>query len=180
MNSVFDVITCFSPHRESGGLLKRISRHTAPSSKGSSTSLSSLTVPVTVEDSPVLESSDDHQAKNYEVLLTVFVSLLRRDRLSLGKIFQRDVQSVVFTKLIELPLTYVQSEAQRLCESTEKLPHKLDTGKLAIYGLFAILKWFLKSRPTFLDFYKVCVDVSCPPTRSRLVGHRRGTSPPVH
>ena len=137
-------------------------------------------MPVIAEDSVVLESSDAHEAKNYEVLLTVFMSLLRRERLSLNKIFQQDVQSVVFTELIGLPLAYMQDEAQGLCESTEKLPRKLNTGKLAVYGLFSVLKWFLKSRPMFLDFYKVRGDVSCPSARSRLVGHRRGTSPPVH
>jgi hypothetical protein len=108
-----------------------------------------------MEDSTVFDSSDDRDSNNYMLLLDAFIVLLQRDRDLLNYVFPNDLQSLVFTKLIELPLVYMREEAQRLCESIERLAHKLDTGKFAVYGIFSILKWFLKSRQTFSKLYQV-------------------------
>ena len=121
--------------------------------RGTNSPLSSSTL--TVEDSAVFESSDDRDTNNYQMLLDAFIVLLQRDRDLLNYVFSSDLQSLVFTKLIELPLVYMREEAQRLCESIEKLPRKLDTGKFAIFGIFAILRWFLKSRATFAKLFQV-------------------------
>lgn len=101
------------------------------------------------------ESSDDRDTANYQVVLDAFIVLLRRDRELLNYVFPVDLQSLVFTKLIELPLAYMRDEAQRLCDSVERISKKLDTGKSAIFGIFAILRWFLKSRPTFAKLFQV-------------------------
>ena len=90
-----------------------------------------------------------------ELVLDAFIVLLQRDRDLLTYVFPKDLQSIVFTKLIELPLVYMREDAVVLCESVERLTHKLDTGKFAIFGLFSILKWFLKSRATFAKLYQV-------------------------
>ena len=108
-----------------------------------------------IDDGMTFESSDDRDTANYKYLLDAFIALLQRDRDLLNYVFPKELQSLVFTKLIELPLVYMREEAQSLCESIERLPHKLDTGKFAVYGIFSILKWFLKSRPTFSKLYQV-------------------------
>ncbi|CAF0744046.1 unnamed protein product [Adineta ricciae] len=107
-----------------------------------------------IDDGMTFESSDDRDTANYKYLLDAFIALLQRDRDLLNYVFPKELQSLVFTKLIELPLVYMREEAQSLCESIERLPHKLDTGKFAVYGIFSILKWFLKSRPTFSKLYQ--------------------------
>ena len=107
------------------------------------------------DDSGSFESSDDRDTSNYQVLLDAFIVLLRRDRDLLNYVFPLDLQTLVFAKLIELPLVYMREEAQRLCESVERLPKKIDAGKSAIFGIFAILRWFLKSRPTFAKLFQV-------------------------
>lgn len=122
-------------------------------SRGINSSLSTSTI--TMDDSSPFETSDDRDTNNYKSLLDAFIALLQRDRDLLNYVFPKELQSVVFTKLIELPLNYMREEAANLCESIEKLPHKLDTGKFAVYGIFSILKWFLKSRPTFSKLYQV-------------------------
>jgi hypothetical protein len=117
---------------------------------------SPLSSSITAMDDPIsFESSDDRDTNNYKLLLDAFISLLQRDRDLLNYVFPKELQSLVFTKLIELPLVYMREEAVNLCESIERLTHKLDTGKFAIYGIFSILKWFLKSRPTFSKLYQV-------------------------
>lgn len=109
----------------------------------------------TVDDTTPFDSSDDRDTTNYKTLLDAFIALLQRDRDLLNYVFPKELQSLVFTKLIELPLAYMREEASALCENIERLPHKLDTGKFAVYGIFSILKWFLKSRPTFSKLYQV-------------------------
>jgi len=117
---------------------------------------SPLSSSITAMDDPIsFESSDDRDTNNYKLLLDAFIALLQRDRDLLNYVFPKELQSLVFTKLIELPLVYMREEAVNLCESIERLTHKLDTGKFAIYGIFSILKWFLKSRPTFSKLYQV-------------------------
>jgi hypothetical protein len=108
-----------------------------------------------MDDNMTFESSDDRDTNNYKLLLDTFIALLQRDRDLLNYVFPKELQSLVFTKLIELPLAHMREEAVSLCESIERLPHKLDTGKSAVYGIFSILKWFLKSRPTFSKLYQV-------------------------
>jgi hypothetical protein len=118
---------------------------------------SSLSSSITaIDDGMTYESSDDRDTNNYKLLLDAFIALLQRDRDLLNYVFPKELQSLVFTKLIELPLAHMREEAVSLCESIERLPHKLDTGKFAVYGIFSILKWFLKSRPTFSKLYQVC------------------------
>jgi hypothetical protein len=107
-----------------------------------------------MDDTTPFESSDDRDTNNYKLLLDAFIALLQRDRDLLNYVFPNELQSLVFTKLIELPLVYMREEALNLCESIERLSHKLDTGKFAVYGIFSILKWFLKSRPTFSKLYQ--------------------------
>lgn len=109
----------------------------------------------TTEDFASFDGSDDRDTNNYKTLLDAFIALLQRDRDLLNYVFPKELQSLVFTKLIELPLVYMREEAIALCETIERLPHKLDTGKFAVYGIFSILKWFLKSRPTFSKLYQV-------------------------
>lgn len=117
---------------------------------------SSLSTSITGMDEPmVFDGSDDRDTNNYKLLLDAFIALLQRDRDLLNYVFPKELQSLVFTKLIELPLVYMREEALTLCETIERLPHKLDTGKFAVYGIFSILKWFLKSRPTFSKLYQV-------------------------
>ena len=108
-----------------------------------------------MDDTMTCESSDDRDTNNYKVLLDAFIALLQRDRDLLNYVFPKELQSLVFTKLIELPLAHMREEAMLLCESIERLQHKLDTGKFPVYGIFSILKWFLKSRPTFSKLYQV-------------------------
>lgn len=107
------------------------------------------------DDNPSFEPSDDRDTANYHTLLDAFIVLLRRDRELLSYVFPVDLQSSVFTKLIELPLVYMREEAQRLCDSVERIPKKLDAGKSSIFGIFSILRWFLKSRPTFAKLFQV-------------------------
>jgi hypothetical protein len=49
----------------------------------------------------------------------------------------------------------MKEEAQRLCETIERLPRKLDTARFAIFGIFSILRWFLRSRSTFAKLFQV-------------------------
>ena len=107
------------------------------------------------DDTLIIELSDDRDTANYKLLLDAFIALLQRDRDLLNYVFPKDLQSLVFTKLIEPPLAHMREEATNLCESIQRLPHKIDTGKFAIYGIFSILLWFLKSRPTFSKLYQV-------------------------
>lgn len=109
----------------------------------------------TTDDAIPFDSSDDRDTTNYKTLLDAFIALLLRDRDLLNYVFPKELQSLVFTKLIELPLVHMREEATTLCENIERLTHKLDTGKFAVYGIFSILKWFLKSRPTFSKLYQV-------------------------
>jgi hypothetical protein len=121
---------------------------------------SPLSTSTTTVDDPIpFESSDDRDTNNYKLLLDAFIALLQRDRDLLNYVFPKELQSLVFAKLIELPLVYMREEALSLCESIERLAHKLDTGKFAVYGIFSILKWFLKSRPTFSKLYQVSLIV---------------------
>lgn len=132
-------------------LIRSPANNTLPRPIHSPLSTSTLTV-----DDPILfDSTDDRETHNYKALLDAFIVLLQRDRDLLTYVFPQDLQSLVFTKLIELPLVYMREEALHLCESIERLTHKLDAGKFATYGLFSILKWFLKSRPTFAKLYQV-------------------------
>ena len=108
-----------------------------------------------MEESVAFDVNDDRDTNNYKTLLDTFIVLLQRDRDLLNYVFPNELQSLVFTKLIELPLVYMREEAQRLCEYIERLPRKLDAGKFAVYGIFSILRWFLKSRPTFSKLYQV-------------------------
>ncbi|CAF1011995.1 unnamed protein product [Rotaria sp. Silwood1] len=107
-----------------------------------------------IEDNSITDSSEHRDTNNYKLLLDAFIILLQRDRDLLNYVFPHELRSLVFTKLIELPLVHMREEAQRLCESIEKLQHKLDTGKFAIYGIFSILRWFLKSRSTFSKLFQ--------------------------
>jgi hypothetical protein len=114
---------------------------------------------LSTEDNAIFDTSDDRDTNNYKLLLDAFIVLLQRDRDLLNYVFPNELQSLVFTKLIELPLVYLREEAQRLCESIERLPHKLDAGKFAIFGVFSILRWFLKSRPTFSKLFQVKIRI---------------------
>ena len=124
---------------------------TLPRSTGSSIS-TTLSV---IEDDAIFDSNNHRDTKNYKSLLDAFIILLQRDHDLLNYVFPNEVQSLIFTKLIEPPLAYMREEAKHLCESIEKLPNKLDTGKFAIYGIFLILRWFLKSETTFSKLYQV-------------------------
>lgn len=141
---------------------RRLMRSPAAPTLPRGTSASLSTSMTTMDDSLAFESSDDRDTANYKFLLDAFIALLQRDRDLLNYVFPKELQSLVFTKLIELPLVYMREEAASLCESIERLSHKLDTGKFAVYGIFSILKWFLKSRPTFSKLYQVG---SSPPIR---------------
>ena len=121
--------------------------------RGGNSSLSSTST--TLEDSGVFDSSDDRDTNNYKLLLDSFIVLLQRDRDLLNYVFPNELQSLVFTKLIELPLVYMREEAQRVCDKIEGLPRKLDAAKFAVYGVFSILKWFVRSKPTFIKLYQV-------------------------
>ncbi|CAF3508067.1 unnamed protein product [Rotaria socialis] len=140
--------------RKLGEMSRRLIRSPATNTlpRGMNSPLSSS---VTVmDDTVIIETSDDHDTNNYKLLLDAFIALLQRDRDLLNYVFPKELQSLVFTKLIELPLVHMREVALNLCESIERLPHKLDAGKFAVYGLFSILKWFLKSRPTFSKLYQ--------------------------
>ena len=132
-------------------LMRSPATNTLP--RGTSSSLSSSIT--NADENFNSDSSDDRDTANYKLLLDAFIALLQRDRDLLNYVFPKELQSLVFTKLIELPLAHMREEALHLCESIERLPHKLDTGKFAVYGIFSILKWFLKSRPTFSKLYQV-------------------------
>ncbi|CAF1027494.1 unnamed protein product [Adineta ricciae] len=134
-----------------GRRLMRTSAHST-GSRGNNSSLSSSTT--TLEENTVFDSNDDRETNNYKLLLDAFIVLLQRDRDLLNYVFMADLQSLVFTKLIELPLVYMREEAQSLCESIERSPRKIDMGKFAIYGIFSILRWFLRSRPVFAKLYQ--------------------------
>ena len=110
----------------------------------------------TLEDSGTFDSNEDRETNNYKLVLDAFIVLLQRDRDLLIYVFPAEMQSLVFTKLIELPLVYMRDDAKRLCTTVERLPRKLDAGKFAIYGNFSILRWFLRSRPIFAKFCQVC------------------------
>jgi hypothetical protein len=99
--------------------------------------------------------SDDRETNNYKTLLDGFVALLFRDWDLLFYAFSDEFKSLVFYKSIQLPLAYVQEEGQHLCEAIKQLPYKLETGKIPVYGLFSIIQWFHKSKPTFSKLYKV-------------------------
>jgi hypothetical protein len=134
-------------------LIRSSGSGTLPRSTNSPISSSSSTT--TLEDNAVFDSSDDRDTNNYKLLLDAFIVLLQRDRDLLNYVFPNELQSLVFTKLIELPLVYMREDAQHLCESIERLPRKIDSGKFAIYGLFSILRWFVRSKPTFIKLYQV-------------------------
>ena len=111
------------------------------------------------DDNHHLDPSDERETNNHKVLLEALIVLLQRERNLLNYVFPQAMQSLVFTKLIELPLIYMREEAQRLCQAVEKSPQKLDAGKLAIYGIFVILQWFLTSRPIFAQLYQVTINI---------------------
>ncbi|CAF4149294.1 unnamed protein product [Rotaria sp. Silwood2] len=143
--------------KRSGKTFSDVSRRLMRSSgTGASPRVNSLAsvVSIVMEDNAIFDSSDHRDTNNYKLLLDAFIILLQRDRDLLNYVFPHDLQSLVFTKLIELPLVHMREEAQRLCESIGRLTHKLDSGKFAIYGIFEILRWFLKSRPTFSKLYQ--------------------------
>ena len=121
---------------------------------------------IITDDTLVFETNDNRDTNNYILLLDAFIALLQRDRDLLSYVFPKELQSRVFTKLIELPLVYMREVAMTLCESIERLPNKLDTGKFAVYGIFSILQWFLKSRPTFSKLYQVFFDYSTNKSKS--------------
>ncbi|CAF1166411.1 unnamed protein product [Rotaria sp. Silwood1] len=140
--------------RRLGEMSRRLIRSPATSTlpRGMNSPLSSSVT--TMDDTVIIETSDDHDTNNYKLLLDAFIALLQRDRDLLNYVFPQELQSLVFTKLIELPLVHMREVALNLCESIERLPYKLDAGKFAVYGLFSILQWFLKSRPTFSKLYQ--------------------------
>ncbi|CAF0888730.1 unnamed protein product [Adineta steineri] len=140
--------------RKLGEMGRRLIRSPAANTlpRGMSSSLSCSTTGT--DDVLMFESSDDSETNNYKLLLDAFIALLQRNRDLLNYVFPKELQSLVFTKLIELPLVYMREEALVLCESIQRLPHKLDTGKFAVYGIFSILKWFLKSRPIFSRLFQ--------------------------
>jgi hypothetical protein len=112
-----------------------------------------------VEENHHLDSSDERETSNHKVLLDALIVLLQRERSLLNYVFPKALQSLAFTKLIELPLTYMREEGQRLCQSVEKSTQKVDTGKFAIYGIFVILQWFLNSRQIFAELYQVTISI---------------------
>jgi hypothetical protein len=134
---------------------RRLMRTSATStgSRGTNSPLSSSSS--ALEDSGNFDSNEDRDTNNYKLLLDAFIVLLQRDRDLLNYVFPNELQSLVFTKVIELPLVHMREEAQRLCTAIERSPRKLDTGKFAIYGIFSILRWFLQSRPIFSKLYQV-------------------------
>lgn len=108
-----------------------------------------------MDDTLIIDTSDDHDTNNYKLLLDAFIALLQRDRELLNYVFPTELQSLVYTKLTELPLAHMGEGAKALCGSIERLPHKLDVAKFSVYGIFSILNWFLKSRTTFAKLYQV-------------------------
>ena len=115
----------------------------------------SISSTMNMDDTLIFETNDDSDTNNYKSLLDAFIALLQRDRDLLNYVFPQELQSLVFTKLIELPLQHMREAALTLCDSTLRLPNKLDTSKFAVYGIFSILQWFLKSRPIFAKLYQV-------------------------
>ena len=99
--------------------------------------------------------SDDRETINYKTLLDGFVVLLFCDWDLLFYAFSDEFKALVFYKLIQLPLAYMQEEAEHLCEAIKQLPCKLETGKFSVYGLFSIIQWFHRSKPTFSKLYPV-------------------------
>lgn len=134
--------TCFSD------VTRRTGRSTGSGTLPRSANAPSANTLSVIEDNMIMDSNEHRETYNYKVLLDAFVILLQRDRDLLNYVFPNDLQLLVFTKLVELPLAHMREEAQRLSESIKQLPHKLDIGKFAIYGIFTILRWFLKFRET--------------------------------
>ncbi|CAF3942568.1 unnamed protein product [Rotaria sp. Silwood2] len=99
--------------------------------------------------------SSDRETNNYKFLLDAFVILLSRDLDLLFYTFSNEFKSLVFIKLIELPLAYMHEEAQELCKAIEQLPCKIGTGKFAFYGLLSIIRWFHKSKDIFTKLYEI-------------------------
>ncbi|CAF4575184.1 unnamed protein product [Rotaria sp. Silwood1] len=99
--------------------------------------------------------SSDLETNNYKFLLDAFVILLSRDLDLLFYTFSNELKSLVFIKLAELPLAYIYEEAQELCKAIEQLPHKIDSGKFAFYGLLSIIQWFRKSKAVFIKLYQL-------------------------
>lgn len=133
---------------------RRFMRSPASNSLPRGSNLTMTNSMVNSDDGLPNDSNDDRDTSNYKLLLDAFIALLQRDRDLLNYVFPKDLQSLVFTKLIELPLAHMREEALSLCESIQCLPHKLDSGKFAVYGIFSILNWFLKSRATFSKLYQ--------------------------
>jgi hypothetical protein len=96
-------------------LMRTSATGTLPRSINSQLSTSSSTM----DESNTFDVNDDRDTNNYTLLLDAFIVLLQRDRDLLNYVFPNEMQSLVFTKLIELPLVYMREEAQRLCESIE-------------------------------------------------------------
>ncbi|CAF1247330.1 unnamed protein product [Rotaria sordida] len=97
--------------------------------------------------------SSDRETNNYKFLLDAFVVLLLHDSDLLFYTFSNEFNSLIFIKSIELPLAYMHDEAQQLCKAIERLPSKIDSGKVAFFGLLSIIRWFHKSKPVFTKFY---------------------------
>ncbi|CAF0979509.1 unnamed protein product [Adineta steineri] len=103
---------------------------------------------------PPVSFTDNRETNNYKFLLDAFIILLLRDLDLLFYVFENEYKTMVLSKLMELPLTYILEEGQQLCEAIKQLPGKIDTGKLAFFGLFSIKNWFHKSESTLTKFYQ--------------------------
>jgi hypothetical protein len=128
------------------------------SADGSSSRTSSMVIDErTINTTNNFDANQDRSTDNYKFLLDAFLMLLQREHNQLAYVFPQTLQSVVFTKLLALPLNYMLDEGKNLCRTIENLAHKLDTGKFAIYGLFSILKWLQEMRPKFDQLYAVTI-----------------------
>lgn len=97
----------------------------------------------------------DQETNNYKFLLDALVILLKYELDVLFYVFSNRCKSVVFTKMIESPILYLEQGARNLCLTIKNLPDKIETGKSTIYGLLSIIRWFQNSKTLCAKFYEV-------------------------
>ena len=99
--------------------------------------------------------ANDREANRYKYLLDAMVILLLREADLLFYVFSSEYKSLVLSKLIDVPLTFLHTEAQQLCTAIEGSANKIYDGKFAFYALVSIIRWFHSSKPLLVKFYKV-------------------------
>ncbi|CAF1465094.1 unnamed protein product, partial [Adineta ricciae] len=119
-----------------------------------------LAVPKTNEEADFdrlfssMRFANDREANRYKYLLDAMVILLLRETDLLFYVFSNEYKSLVLNKLIEVPLTFLYTEAQQLCTAIEESENKIYDGKFAFYALVSIIRWFHNSKPLLVKFYK--------------------------